>query len=317
MKYIPLIIGCLLTSCGIFKGPKQAPDRNEQTTDSLFKDLEESNNSHDTSNTQVEIDMGVDFFANEVLWLSEPFTQVIDMETDSGIITIALLDATPKHRDNFVKLADSGYFDGLLFHRVINQFVVQGGDPDSKSAAADKLLGDGGPGYEIDAEILPTLHHYRGAIGAARESDDKNPERKSSGSQFYFVTGKVQNEALIEMNFRKRAFYGTLFKPGFEQFKNRFDTLNKYKDTAGIRMLREEMFPLIQPEYERIKQLFPQEVLDKYFQYGGTPHLDGNYTVFGFVLSGYEVVERIQKTATNKDDRPVPDIRIIKARSRN
>lgn len=318
MKYIAIIALSFLVSCGIFKGPRQREDRTEEEQDSLFQELENSQEAEWLNDTPVleENAIGYDFIANEVLWLNEPFSVVIDMQTDSGDIAIALLDATPLHRNNFKYLANKGYFDGLLFHRVINEFVVQGGDPESYLAPTDSLLGNGGPGYEIEQEIQPQLHHYRGAIGAARESDDINPQKRSSGSQFYFVTGKIQSPALLESNLRKRAFYGVIFSPGFERYKQRFDTLRKYNDTAGIRMLREEMAPLTNGEYERIKLLFSEDVVDKYEQYGGTPHLDGNYTVFGFILNGYDVIDRIQKAQTNKDDRPLVDITIIKARSR-
>ncbi len=320
MRYVTLITLLFLVSCGIFKGPKQREDRSLEEQDSLFSELENSSEIDevliaDSISSEDQV-ISSDFIANEVLWLNEPFSVIIDMETDSGNIAIALLDATPLHRDNFKTLADKGYFDGLLFHRVINEFVVQGGDPESLHASPDSLLGNGGPGYEIDQEIQPHIHHYRGAIGAARESDDINPLKRSSGSQFYFVTGKMQTPELLESNLRKRAFYGVIFSPGFENYKQRFDTLRKYNDTSGMRMLREEMAPLTHAEYEKIKPLFTEEVINKYDQYGGTPHLDGNYTVFGFVLSGYEVVNKIQKTKTNKDDRPVQDIKIIKARSR-
>ena len=189
------------------------------------------------------------------------------LKTDSGDIRIRLSDSTPLHRNNFLKLVKVGYFDGLLFHRVINHFMIQSGDPDSRNAPAGKPLGEGGPAYTIPAEFRATLFHHRGAIGAAR---DNNPEKASSASQFYLVQGKVFTDPGLD---------------SVEQFR-----------------LEGRKIPAAQREVYRT--------------IGGTPHLDQRYTVFGEIIEGYEVVERIAATGTSKDidlDRPLTDIHILSA----
>lgn len=189
---------------------------------------------------------------------------IVRIETSVGNIRVALSDDTPLHRDNFLKLAREGFYNGTLFHRCIKNFMIQGGDPDSRGAAPGKLLGDGGPGYTIPAEFcLPYLYHWRGALAAAREPDDVNPEKESSGSQFYIVYGKKQAPA----------------------------------DIKKVRTMLEE----------KGIELTPQ-MIDDYYMRGGTPHLDGGYTVFGEVIEGMEVVKSIQGVATDKNDRPLEDI---------
>ncbi len=190
------------------------------------------------------------------------------MQTTMGDVRLELCDETPQHRDNFVKLVSEGYFDGVLFHRVIENFMIQGGDPDSRTAQPGQFLGDGGPDYTIPAEFrYPALFHKRGALAAAREGDAVNPEMASSGSQFYIVWGKVfTDEELDKMQ---------------ERIHNRVQ--------------------------------FEGEVREAYKTLGGTPHLDGAYTVFGYVTEGLEVVEAIQKVATDENDRPTEDVRIISA----
>lgn len=190
------------------------------------------------------------------------------MQTTMGDVRLELCDETPQHRDNFVKLVSEGYFDGVLFHRVIENFMIQGGDPDSRTAQPGQFLGDGGPDYTIPAEFrYPALFHKRGALAAAREGDAVNPEMASSGSQFYIVWGKIfTDEELDKMQ---------------ERIHNRVQ--------------------------------FEGEVREAYKTLGGTPHLDGAYTVFGYVTEGLEVVEAIQKVATDENDRPTEDVRIISA----
>lgn len=194
------------------------------------------------------------------------------IETTLGNITVALYDETPLHRDNFLKLVQQGFYDGLLFHRIIRDFMIQGGDPDSRNASSDKALGEGGTGYTLPAEIhYPELFHKRGALAAAREDDDVNPERRSNGSQFYIVWGKTFTaEKMAEENAKMQ------------------------ENSDG--------------EIE-----IPQDVRTVYELDGGTPHLDGMYTVFGEVVDGLKVVKQIQKAKTDKKDRPIEDIKIIKA----
>lgn len=196
----------------------------------------------------------------------------VRLETTVGTMVMALFDETPRHRDNFLKLVRQGYYDGLLFHRVIADFMVQTGDPDSRAAKPGQRLGDGGPGYTLPLETaLPYRYHYRGAVAAAREPDEVNPERRSSGSQFYIVWGK---------NFNERTF------PPMRDYVSEM--------TGG--------------EVE-----FTPEMVRTYMNEGGAPHLDGQYTVFGEIIEGMKVVKAIQKAETDADDRPVEDIRIIKA----
>lgn len=194
---------------------------------------------------------------------------VVRLETSAGVVRIALSDLTPLHRDNFLRLTEEGFYDGLLFHRVIKGFMIQAGDPSSRGASRDSLLGEGGPGYTLPAEIVfPELYHVRGSVAAAREGDDVNPEFRSNGSQFYIVCGERMQPAPL----RKAMSY--LAEKGIE--------LDKF-------------------------------MLNDYQMYGGTPHLDGTYTVFGRVIEGMEVVEAIQAVETDTNDRPLEDVVVIRA----
>jgi peptidyl-prolyl cis-trans isomerase B (cyclophilin B) len=196
--------------------------------------------------------------------------RIVRIETSMGNIRVALSDDTPLHRDNFLRLAREGFYDGTLFHRCIKDFMIQGGDPDSRGAEPGKQLGDGGTGYTIPAEFcLPYLYHWRGALAAAREPDDVNPEMESSGCQFYIVWGKKQAGSDIR---------------------------------KGRSMLEDKGIELT------------SQMLDEYIMRGGTPHLDGQYTVFGHVVSGLDVVDKIQRSATDSLDRPVEDVRILSVR---
>lgn len=241
-----------------------------------------------------------------------PAGPTLDIATTAGNIKIRLYDDTPLHRDNFLKLAKEGYYDGVLFHRVINDFMVQTGDPESKEAAAGAMLGSGGPGYTIPAEIVyPKHYHKYGALAAARTGDEMNPERKSSGSQFYIVTGKKyspqQLSRMEEMSVQKQ-----LQSYFMELQRQKMDTIRQLrlaKDSVGLENLRQE---LIKETEANVKPVtMTEEQVSDYTTIGGTPHLDGQYTVFGEVLEGMETVEKIQKAETDGRDRPVEDIRII------
>ncbi|MBR1550256.1 MAG: peptidylprolyl isomerase [Bacteroidales bacterium] len=190
----------------------------------------------------------------------------VEMITNYGKITLLLYDQTPLHRDNFIKLAVKGTFDGLLFHRVIEKFMIQGGDPESRGAERGKMLGNGTLGYNIPAEFRPELFHKRGALCAAREGDAVNPRKESSASQFYIVQGRVwSNEDLDMMQ-------------------------------------------------ERFGKKFGPEQRKAYTSIGGTPHLDGDYTVFGEVIEGMEIVDKIASVKCDKNDRPLEDVVIEKVR---
>ncbi len=187
-----------------------------------------------------------------------PKNCLVELSTSFGSMVIELYNNTPLHRDNFVKLVEEGFYDGLLFHRVISGFMVQGGDPRSKNAKPGDQLGSGGPGYQVDAEIVN--FHTKGALAAARTGDNVNPKKKSSGSQFYIVQGQKQtNSSLINMELSKGVSY-------------------------------------------------PPDVKKAYIEQGGTPQLDNEYTVFGQVIKGMDVIDKIASTKTQRGDRPVEDV---------
>lgn len=188
--------------------------------------------------------------------------RIVEISTDYGKIQVKLYDNTPLHRDNFIKLVTEGYYNGTLFHRVIKSFMIQGGDPESKNAEPSKMLGNGGPDYTIPAEFKKENFHKKGALAAARLGDNVNPQKASSGSQFYIVQGK------------------------------------KYADLE-----------LDQIE-QRMGTKFTTEQREAYKTVGGTPHLDGNYTVFGEVTSGLDVIDAIAAVQTGQSDRPVKDVKM-------
>lgn len=190
----------------------------------------------------------------------------IELVTSKGTMVIRLSDSTPKHRDNFIKLVNQHYYDGLLFHRVMSQFMVQAGDPKSKTAKPGDALGQGNPGYTIPAEMRPYLFHKKGALAAARTPDEVNPTRESNGSQFYLVQGRVYDDA--DLN----------------QVEAR---LNGYKIPAAHR--------------------------EVYKTVGGSPSLDQKYTIFGEVIKGVEVIDSIAAVAVGDRNRPIQDVKIIKA----
>lgn len=194
------------------------------------------------------------------------------LETTEGDIRIALYNETPLHRDNFLKLVKMHVYDSLLFHRVIKDFMIQGGDLNSKHAQPGQLLGTGDLDYTIESEFrLPQIFHRRGVVAAAREPDEVNPDMRSSACQFYIVWGRTMDDARIQ------------------RVQQRLDTL-----THGRVQLTSEM-------------------IDVYKTTGGTPHLDGQYTVFGEVLQGLDIVDKIQQVATDKNNRPLTDVRILRA----
>ena len=232
----------------------------------------------------------------------------VKIQTMLGDIIVRLYDETPLHRDNFVKLAKEGYYDGTLFHRVIKDFMVQGGDPDSKGSPAGKMLGMGGPGYTIDAEIKDNLFHRRGALAAARLGDQVNPERKSSGSQFYIAWGQVYNEAQLRQ-FSKQLRMQRVqdaFNALAAEHRSEILQMRKERNRAGLQELHDR---LASKEEKRVGLAgLSDEQIRVYSTIGGVPHLDGQYTVFGEVEEGLDVVEMIQGTATGRGDRPVDDI---------
>ncbi len=189
--------------------------------------------------------------------VTPPKECLVRIETPQGDMIARISDATPQHQDNFVKLVEQNFYDGILFHRVIDGFMIQGGDPESKDAGPNARLGSGGPGYQVPAEFVDSLAHVKGALAAARTN---NPEKKSSGSQFYIAHGKAVTE----------------------------EVLNRQEAATGVR--------------------YPSEVREAYMANGGVPFLDQNYTVFGQVIEGLDVIDKIAAVATQPGDRPVEDV---------
>ena len=241
----------------------------------------------------------------------------VKIDTSLGEITVRLYDETPLHRDNFVKLAKEGYFDGMLFHRVIRDFMIQGGDPDSKTASPGQSLGTGGPGYTIEAEIRKNLFHKRGALAAARQGDQVNPQRRSSGSQFYIVWGQIYKEGQLRQLSKQMEM---------QQMQQIFDTLamehrdevlrlRKERNHAGLQELQAKLVDETEAKFKAMKEKgeisgLSDEQIRIYTTVGGTPHLDGQYTVFGEVVEGLDVVEKIQDAETSSSDRPEEDIKM-------
>ena len=185
---------------------------------------------------------------------------MVRIKTPYGDMLVELSDETPKHRDNFLSLVEKGYYNGLLFHRVMRNFMIQGGDPDSRNASKGQMLGSGGPGYTIPAEFNPNLVHIKGAVAAARRGDQVNPQRASSGSQFYIVQGKTFTDAELD-------------------------------------------------QIERDNHIkYTPEQREAYKTIGGTPFLDGQYTVFGKVTEGLDVIDQITAQPTDRANRPLEDI---------
>ena len=235
------------------------------------------------------------------------------IHTDYGDIKIKLYNETPKHRDNFVKLTDEGFYDDLLFHRVINGFMIQGGDPKSTHAPLDIPLGGGGPGYTIPSEIVYHKYfHKRGAVAAARQPDRFNPERASSGSQFYIVQGVVYDtlklkEIAIKRNDKVR---GEIFNRIVEGYRDSIQFLMYSQMKDKIKELQDTIMAQVDREFLKTHKIFTfnDEQIKTYTTIGGAPFLDGQYTVFGEVIDGMSVVDSIAKVQTNNLDRPLKDI---------
>lgn len=238
----------------------------------------------------------------------------VTIKTTEGDITVRLYDETPRHRDNFLKLAQEGYYNGTLFHRVIKNFMIQGGDPNSKGAPAGVQLGTGGPGYTIPAEIQPQFIHKRGALAAARQGDEVNPERTSSGSQFYIVWGQVYNDGQIGQLARQLQMQAeqSIFNRLAGEHRKEIMDLRRNRDQAGLMELQNDLIAQTQAIMaEQGGAALTEAQKQTYTTIGGTPHLDGQYTVFGEVEEGLDVVEKIQGTETMSGDRPKQDIQIL------
>ena len=241
---------------------------------------------------------------------------LVKLETTMGNITVALYNETPKHRDNFIKLVKEGVYDSTLFHRVIKQFMIQAGDPDSKNASDTAMLGSGDVGYTIPAEFNPKFFHKKGVLAAARQGDDVNPEKASSGCQFYIVTGRKFTEPqLLGMeNKINEQHEEALFDSLARQHMKEIYKMRKAGDNAGLLELQDTLEAQARELADKEEKFrFTPEQIKAYSTIGGAPHLDGSYTVFGEVTEGMEVVENIEIAKTNRADRPVENIRILKA----
>ena len=235
----------------------------------------------------------------------------VKIQTMLGDIIVRLYDETPIHRDNFLKLVKEGYYDGTLFHRVIKDFMIQGGDPDSKGAPAGKMLGVGGPDYTLEAEIKEGLFHKRGALAAARQGDEVNPERRSSGSQFYIVWGQVYNEGQLRQFSKqlKMQKVQSIFNQLASEHHAEIMQMRRERNRTGLQELQDQLAAEAQKQAADFAGM-TEEQMKVYSTIGETPHLDGQYTVFGEVEEGLDVVEMIQASATGRGDRPVDDLKM-------
>ena len=246
-------------------------------------------------------------------------TTYVEVKTDQGTMVLKLYNETPQHRDNFVKLVKENFYDGVLFHRVIRDFMIQTGDPDSKDAEAGQVLGNGGPGYTLPAEFNDSLIHKKGALAAARQGDQVNPEQRSSGSQFYIVQGKKitdeqldQHEARRKKQLQNRVFSEILNNPDNARLKKMVDGFMKVGNQKELQFITQQLTPTVQQEVEeRGGGVYTDAQRTAYKTIGGTPHLDGAYTVFGEVVEGLDVVDKIAAVETGSANRPVEDVRII------
>lgn len=241
--------------------------------------------------------------------------KLVELNTSGGKVIVSLYEGTPKHRENFAKLIQQNYYDGTLFHRVIKDFMIQGGDPNSKNAPQGTRLGNGGPSYTIPAEFSQEFYHKKGALCAARQGDNVNPEQRSSGSQFYIVTGAVYSMSdlkQMEARINQQAKAGLMNKywnnPANKDMANLYARYNTEQKFDSLTILKTKVQKELLENYK--PYAFNEQQIKTYTTVGGTPFLDNNYTVFGEVIEGLEIVERIGNVATQAE-RPVEDVKII------
>lgn len=244
---------------------------------------------------------------------------VVTIKTSYGDMVAILYDETPRHKENFIKLVTEKFYDSLLFHRVMNEFMIQGGDPDSKKAAPNQPVGMGGPGYTLDEEFNPKFFHEKGTLAAARQPDNVNPKKASNGSQFYIVHGKPMSEAelmQLEENIRyarkNQYLREVLTMPKYESVRNQVIERQQAQDGEWLTSFFEKSDTLIQlekPDYRPFA--FSPAQKEAYVKVGGAPHLDGDYTVFGKVIKGFDVIDKIAAQPVGSGHRPVEDIRMF------
>lgn len=240
----------------------------------------------------------------------------IRISTNYGDLVVKLYDQTPLHRDNFIKLVKEGFYEGTLFHRVIKGFMIQGGDPDSNGAPKGKRLGSGDAGYTIPAEIEPSLFHKRGALCAARQGDQVNPERRSSGCQFYIVWGEKFSSSKMDQMDRQCQMQAIneVFSQLASQHRDEIMQMRRDRNRDALMELQQQLEAeanaiVVEKGLGRI----PEERRNAYMSEGGTPFLDNQYTVFGELESGFDIVEKIQNVQTDEADRPLEDVKILSA----
>lgn len=237
---------------------------------------------------------------------------IIVIKTSLGNVKVKLYAETPMHRDNFVKLVKEKFYNGTLFHRVIKGFMVQGGDPNSKKAKKGQRLGEGDLGYTIKPEFNNKYYHKKGALAAAREGDRANPDKKSSASQFYFATGKVYRNTeldsmVVSINKRRKR---KIFMSLKSKNANKFKALQKANEYDKINQLITSMNTKLDSLSEKTKLILSDKQKHDYTSIGGTPHLDGNYTVFGEIIEGMDVIDKLSEQKTDSFDRPLKDIKM-------
>ncbi len=254
--------------------------------------------------------------------LKSDLSKDVEMVTDFGTIILRLSNETPIHRNNFIKLVNQKFYDSLLFHRVIENFIIQTGDPESKNPDSKKELGASDLPYRIPKEVNNNLFHKRGALNAAREGDNNNPEQASSSTQFTIVQGRVYNDSTLNVALSRvnnwLAYNKVIKRPKHESKINELQNLFKNWDSTkfdAYNVIKKELDSFTNIELKKMtKYDYPKAHREVYKTLGGTPHLDQNYTVFGEVVQGMDVVDSIARVSTNNKDKPINNVRIISAK---
>jgi cyclophilin family peptidyl-prolyl cis-trans isomerase len=238
---------------------------------------------------------------------------IVSIETEFGEIKVKLYDETPEHKKNFLELVDEGFYDDLLFHRVIEDFMIQGGDPDSKDAQSGSRLGGGGPGYTVPAELVSTYFHKKGALAAARKGGPSNPEKRSNGSQFYIIQGEIFSPGKLDTleSMKNSRAKNDLMKEHFTKANSELNELRKNQDQESFNLRVVELREKVDSIFETRPQFkFTDEQKEAYTTVGGYPSLDGEYTVFGEVIEGLDVLDKIAAEEIDQNNRPVNDVQI-------
>ena len=240
---------------------------------------------------------------------------IVEMKTNYGTMVLELYNETPLHRDNFIKLVNDKAYDSLLFHRVIESFMIQGGDPDSRNAKSGVLLGEGDLKYSVDAEFRPDLFHKKGALSTARS---ETLGRVSSAMQFFIVQGKIYNDSLLDVSDSRinkmLARHYFLNQPANETLWTALSKAEEEEDENLYKMLNDSVKVMVESYTDFENYSIPQTQREIYKTIGGTPHLDQNYTVFGQVIEGLDIVDSIAKVKKDKWDRPISDVIILSVR---